>query len=71
MKNYLQQKGFFNFEKFQSSIATFTRAFNESTFSEVQNGEIKINHVDKFEIQEEHDFKQWEHYDIVKPKNKD
>lgn len=46
-------------------MAGFTKSFSETNNSKSEDGQIKIESTEKFQIKEEHDFKEWEQYDII------
>lgn len=69
IKRYLHSKGFFNFEKYQEKMAGFTKSFHDEKTEKAQGGSVDIKSTDRFQVNEEFDFKEWEHYFILSSKD--
>ena len=72
-KEYLTNKGLYLFESLQDKLNTSNKNYEKDmgklTVGESPN-EIQVQGVEKFQINEEHDFKEWERYDIMMFKSK-
>lgn len=62
---YLQSRGFFNFETLQRKMSGFTKAFEDKTTENLQEGLFTQQTTEKYRINEEHDYKEWEEYHII------
>lgn len=65
---YIKQKGICLFEDLAPFLEKYTKHFdkNDKTNAKQEEGdEVRCIQGEKFNINEDHDFKEWERYDIL------
>ena len=66
-QQYISAKGINLFEELESNLENHSQYFDKNDKDE--NEDVKFIHGEKFNINEDHDFKEWERYDIATLKN--
>lgn len=66
------QKGICLFEDLGQNLEKHSASFDKNdkkSIKQEDDDEVKCTHGEKFNINEDHDFKEWERYDILQHKN--
>jgi hypothetical protein len=67
IKLYLQSRGFYNFETLNSKMAGYNKAFLTESKEKIQDDQFITKSTEKYSINEEHDFKEYDNYHIITP----
>jgi hypothetical protein len=62
-REYMRTKGLQMFEDLAPNLEKYKQYLDKN--DQDQKDDIKITRGEKFVINEDHDFKEWEHYDIL------